>query len=82
MKTETLKGRHAEKDRRQKATPRKRPYSAKGAALLSVPFALAFTVLAIIGLDLSWWWAIPLYGLIGAGLLLLFLAGSLLASRD
>lgn len=56
--------------------------SAKGAALLALPFSLIFTVLLFLSFDISLIWAVPIYGMIGAVLIVLFLLGSHLANRD
>ncbi|WP_417261742.1 hypothetical protein [Celeribacter sp.] len=56
--------------------------SAKGAALLALPFALIFTVLLFLSFDISLLWAIPIYGAIGAVLIVVFLLGSYLANRN
>ena len=55
--------------------------SAKGAVLLAFPFALIFTVLLFLTFDISLLWALPIYALIGSGLILLFMLGSYLANR-
>lgn len=55
--------------------------SAKGAALLALPFALVFTVLIVFGFDLSLLWALPIYAGVGSVLIALFLIGSLLAEK-
>ncbi|WP_417279062.1 hypothetical protein [Celeribacter sp.] len=56
--------------------------SAKGAALLALPFALIFTGLLFLSFDISLLWAIPIYGAIGAVLIVVFLLGSYLANRN
>lgn len=48
-------------DRRPAGLP-----TAKGALLLAVPLAVLLTTIVIVQAGLSLWWAIPLYGLIGA----------------
>ncbi|NVK46720.1 MAG: hypothetical protein HWE33_10500 [Rhodobacteraceae bacterium] len=86
MKTKTAKvdfsTEKTERAASQTSQDAKTTTSAKGAALLALPFALIFTVLLFLAFDISLLWAVPIYGAIGSVLIVLFLLGSVWANRD
>ncbi|WP_146590270.1 hypothetical protein [Puniceibacterium confluentis] len=55
--------------------------SALSGALVSIPLALILTVATVVQLDLSLFWAIPLYCLFGATLFAIYLLPGYMRSR-
>lgn len=68
LQTAHADGQHKRNDSAQ-AKPRA---SLPGAAFFAIPVALIFTAWVIAKLGISLWWALPLYSLIGASVIMLF----------
>lgn len=53
--------------------PKDKPRAAlPGAAFFAIPVSIVFTAWATVNFGLSLWWALPLYSLIGAAVIVLF----------
>ena len=57
----------------QKAQAKGKPRAIlPGAAFFAIPVALIFTTWLIVKMELSLWWALPAYSLIGASVVMIF----------
>lgn len=61
--------RHVKRDNSAGSTPRA---TLPGAAFFAIPVSLIFTAWVIAEIGISLWWALPIYSLIGASVIMLF----------